>query len=323
MSIRLLSALAIAASLTACATAPGAPNHSYSFGLWGDMPYKKAGDDSKLPAVLNSINASDIAFSVYDGDIKDGSSKCTDDIYVDALKMFGKHEEAGGRMCLATTSGPIATALNNGGLRRARAPGSPAQGDVPYQLRAWARPLAAWSARASSARNMSRTRASSYGGVVFAGVNVPGSNNNVIMSAKECSGQERAQGCRSATPANAEYLERDAANIEWLEASLRASGQGRQGPMDWCWWCRATRALTGRKPKTPMRATLPEFLRLPQLHDRPNRPDRKVTPARSCLCMATRIISRSTSRSTAPPSCCPTSPACRPSAAPLPALGRA
>ena len=89
MSIRLLSALAIAASLTACATAPGTPNNSYSFGLWGDMPYKKAGDDSKLPAVLNSINASDIAFSVYDGDIKDGSSKCTDDIYVDALKMFG------------------------------------------------------------------------------------------------------------------------------------------------------------------------------------------------------------------------------------------
>ena len=88
MSIRLLSALAIAASLTACATAPGTPNNSYSFGLWGDMPYKKAGDELKLPAVLKSINASDIAFSIYDGDIKDGSSHCTDDVYVNALKMF-------------------------------------------------------------------------------------------------------------------------------------------------------------------------------------------------------------------------------------------
>ena len=71
-----------------CAAA--APAQSFSFGLWGDMPYKKAGDDSKLPAVLQSINQSDIAFSIYDGDIKDGSSKCTDDVYTDALKMFDR-----------------------------------------------------------------------------------------------------------------------------------------------------------------------------------------------------------------------------------------
>jgi hypothetical protein len=69
---------------------PGAGTTTFSFGLWGDMPYKKAGDDSKLPAVLQSINQSDIAFSIYDGDIKDGSSKCTDDVYADALVMFGK-----------------------------------------------------------------------------------------------------------------------------------------------------------------------------------------------------------------------------------------
>ena len=61
----------------------------FSFGLWGDMPYKKAGDDPKLPAVLKSINDSDIAFSMYDGDIKDGSSKCTDEVYTEALTMFG------------------------------------------------------------------------------------------------------------------------------------------------------------------------------------------------------------------------------------------
>ncbi|MEY4344882.1 MAG: hypothetical protein RL032_714 [Pseudomonadota bacterium] len=53
------------------------------------MPYKKAGDDPKLPAVLASINRADIEFSLYDGDIKDGSSQCTDDIYTDALSMFG------------------------------------------------------------------------------------------------------------------------------------------------------------------------------------------------------------------------------------------
>ena len=47
----------------------------FTFGLWGDMPYAKAKDQDKIPALLDSINASDIAFSIYDGDIKDGSSK--------------------------------------------------------------------------------------------------------------------------------------------------------------------------------------------------------------------------------------------------------
>ncbi|MEY4750435.1 MAG: hypothetical protein RIQ60_2649 [Pseudomonadota bacterium] len=86
-----LCAAAVITSLSGCAVSQAAAGQSsaYSFGLWGDMPYKKAGDGQKLPAVLASINRSDIAFSIYDGDIKDGSSKCTDDIYSDALKMFG------------------------------------------------------------------------------------------------------------------------------------------------------------------------------------------------------------------------------------------
>ena len=37
---------------------------NFSFGLWGDMPYKKAGDDAKLPNVLASINQSSIDFSI-------------------------------------------------------------------------------------------------------------------------------------------------------------------------------------------------------------------------------------------------------------------
>ena len=36
----------------------------FSFGLWGDMPYAKAGDGTKLPAVLKSINAAKIDFSI-------------------------------------------------------------------------------------------------------------------------------------------------------------------------------------------------------------------------------------------------------------------
>ena len=52
------------------------------------MPYAKADDAPHIPALLEDMNASDIAFSIYDGDIKDGSSECTDAIYTDAIAMF-------------------------------------------------------------------------------------------------------------------------------------------------------------------------------------------------------------------------------------------
>src|SRR4051812_10417046 len=84
----LLLALTAAGSSGALAAEAG-----YSFGLWGDMPYAKAKDEPKIPALIASMNASDIAFSIYDGDIKDGSSKCTDDVFDAAIKMFGQFKK--------------------------------------------------------------------------------------------------------------------------------------------------------------------------------------------------------------------------------------
>ena len=80
MLIRSATTIVLALSLVTCAsTGPAScAKQSYSFDLWGDMPYKKAGDDPKLLAVLKSVNDADVAFSLYDGDTKDGSSKCTD-----------------------------------------------------------------------------------------------------------------------------------------------------------------------------------------------------------------------------------------------------
>lgn len=93
MLLRLAATAIVALWLTACASTAPAPRQTYSFGLWGDMPYKKAGDDPRLPAVLQSINQSDVSFSLFDGDIKDGSSQCSDDVYTDALKMFGSMDK--------------------------------------------------------------------------------------------------------------------------------------------------------------------------------------------------------------------------------------
>ena len=217
MFLRLVSALALAASLTACATAPGTPTNSYTFGLWGDMPYKKAGDDAKLPAVLNSINASDIAFSIYDGDIKDGSSTCSNEIYTDALKMFGTMKKPVVYVpgdnewtdCHRTNNGGYDGLERLAHLRKVMFPTLNSLGQTTLSLEHQGK---------LGEKYVENTRFS-MGPVVFAGINVPGSNNNVIMSAKECTAKS-ARNAAQCDASNAEYLERDAANIQWLESTF-------------------------------------------------------------------------------------------------------
>lgn len=224
MSSQILSKLTISAviafSLTACAGPGGqtaTKTGAFSFGLWGDMPYKKAGDDPKLPAVLASINASDIAFSIYDGDIKDGSSKCTDDVYTDALKMF-----AAMRQPVVYVPGDNEWTdchrVNNGGmdtlerLAHVRKVMFPAMASLGQR----SRPLEHQGKL--GAKFVENTRFS-HGDITFVGINMPGSNNNMVMSAKECSNKS-ARTSAQCDAANAEYLERDSANVTWLTESF-------------------------------------------------------------------------------------------------------
>ena len=230
MSVKSLVSIAVsvlALGLAGCASGPQGPGQGYSFGVWGDMPYKKAGDDPKLPAVLQSINQSDIAFSIYDGDIKDGSSQCTNDIYTDALKMFG------------TLVKPVVYVpgdnewtdchrLNNGGMdalerlshiRKVMFPtlNSLGQSQLPLEHQG-----------KLGEKFVENTRFN-RGGVTFVGINMPGSNNNLVMNAKECSNKS-ARKAADCDAGNAEYLERDAANIAWLADSFaQAKAQNAAG----------------------------------------------------------------------------------------------
>lgn len=222
------AAVVIAAlSLISCATTSAPSAQSYSFGLWGDMPYKKAGDDAKLPAVLQSINKSDIAFSLYDGDIKDGSSKCTDDIYTDALKMFGSMSKPVVYIpgdnewtdCHRTNNGGFNALERLAHLRKVMYPTLNSLGQTQIPLEHQGKLGEKYVENVRFAR----------GGVVFVGLNVPGSNNNIVMSDKECK-DKSARDTAQCDAANAEYLERDAANIEWLAKSFKvAKEQGAKG----------------------------------------------------------------------------------------------
>jgi hypothetical protein len=183
------------------------------------MPYKKAGDDTKLPAVLQSINQSDIAFSLYDGDIKDGSSKCTDDVYTDALTMFGTLRKPVVYIpgdnewtdCHRSNNGGFNALERLAHLRKVMYPSMNSLGQTTLPLE--------HQGKAAGDKFVENVRFA-YGPVMFVGLNVPGSNNNVIMSAKECTNKSvRTQEVCDAS--NAEYLERDAANIAWMEQSFQ------------------------------------------------------------------------------------------------------
>jgi hypothetical protein len=169
--------------------------------------------------VLQSINRADIAFSIFDGDIKDGSSKCTDDAYTDALKMFaamvkpvvyipGDNEWTD---CHRSNNGGYDALERLAHIRKVMYPTLNSLGQTTVALE--------HQGKAAGDKYIENVRFS-RGPVVFVGLNVPGSNNNVILSAKECSNKS-ARKQEQCDASNAEYLDRDAANIAWLMQSFQ------------------------------------------------------------------------------------------------------
>ena len=88
-----LGVLAAAVGVSALAT-PGsghadAGGNSYSIGLWGDVPYSAAQQTVGVPNLLADMNRSHVAFSVHDGDLKQGSnSLCDDALYTRSEEYF-------------------------------------------------------------------------------------------------------------------------------------------------------------------------------------------------------------------------------------------
>ena len=214
MKTRFLAGALLALGMAAAQAQP------FSFGLWGDMPYAKADDEPKIPALIRSINQSDIAFSIYDGDIKDGSSKCTADIYYSALTMFAQMQKPVVYLP-GDNEWTDCHRLNNGGydglerlsfIRKTMfgEPGSLGKRRMP--LLHQGRP---------GEKFVENTRFS-HGRIVFAGFNIPGSNNNKILDEKDCTNKS-ARTAAQCDASNAEYAERDAANVQWMQQSFQAA----------------------------------------------------------------------------------------------------
>lgn len=101
MKLLTLSTFAVAVTLTGVVAAGGqgtafAPRANaegdgrFTFALIGDMPYGAEGD-AKFPHVLADLNADrNLSFVVHDGDFKNGSSLCSDAVFLNRLDLFNQ-----------------------------------------------------------------------------------------------------------------------------------------------------------------------------------------------------------------------------------------
>jgi hypothetical protein len=67
----------------------------YAVGLWGDLPYSAVQESTGLPNLLQDMNEAHLAFTVHNGDLKQGSgSPCDDALYNRALGWFNSLDRA-------------------------------------------------------------------------------------------------------------------------------------------------------------------------------------------------------------------------------------
>lgn len=217
MKTGLLACLSGAAFLAAMAAPAAAQDGGFSFALWGDLPYAKSNDLPKIKGLIDDMNASDIAFSIFDGDIKDGSSKCTDQTFTDAIGIFnglkmpavyvpGDNEWTD---CHRTNNGGYDNLERLDHLRKV----------MFADPQSFGMQKMAMDHQAAPGEKFAENTRFVHGGIVFVGLNIPGSNNNKVNSDKACTNKS-ARTKEQCDADNKEYAERDAANIGWTHQAF-------------------------------------------------------------------------------------------------------
>jgi len=184
----------------------------------GRHALRKNGDAPKIQALIDDINASKVAFTVFDGDIKDGSSFCYDSQYTDAIDRFNSFKKPmiyvpGDNEwtdCHRTNNGGYSNLERLFHVRQVMfiTPDSFGQKKIKLEHQG--------ELGGEYAENVRWTR----GNVMFVGLNVPGSNNNYVKPG-ECVSSKSKRIQTDCDADASEYLARDAANIEFLKESFQ------------------------------------------------------------------------------------------------------
>jgi hypothetical protein len=217
-----------------------ARQNAFTFALWGDTPYS-ATEVSKLPALIADINAAKVAFSVFDGDIKSGSSQCTDGVFAAAIQRFGTFQSP---MVYVPGDNEWTDChrINNGSYNALERLSFLRQTMFAEEQSFGQRTLLLEHQGPLGGMYSENTRWI-YGDVVFLGLNIPGSDNNKVDVGPNndctmtlpldcttgkpippppnvCLFAKSARTCDDCKADNAEYAARDENNIAWLRESF-------------------------------------------------------------------------------------------------------
>jgi len=198
---------------------------NYTVGLFGDMPYNALGR-AQFPNLLADINASHVAFSVFDGDLKAGADgPCSNSLYFTALANFNTLKQP-----LIWLPGDNDWTDCWGRYGPSTLPYSD-----PLERLNFERVLFASTPQSLGQKTLTLTRQSSaypenirwkFGPLVYLGLNVQGSNDNYPYPGVDGETRSDAEIARQ----RAEEVARKAANVAWLKegfayaASVRAKG---------------------------------------------------------------------------------------------------
>ena len=192
--------------IAGCATRSFQPHmitRSFDFALIGDTPYTDEQITNLFPNLIAELNQERLVFVVHDGDIKSGATPCDDKILEDRLRdfqsfkhpliyLFGDNEWTD---CARATNGfdPNERLAK---LRELFARGDESLGQSKVHL-----------TRQSLDSNFSKFRENvrwTRSGVMFVGLNVPGSINNY---------------------GKPEFAERNVANLAWIKEAFALARQ--------------------------------------------------------------------------------------------------
>lgn len=233
---RTATAAALAIAAVGLLAVPGAasarPIHiddngrnAYEIGLFGDMPYGDTGR-AQYPALLADMNAHDLALSLFDGDMKNGSEPC--------YASFDGSAQAAGkpdvytyeRDLLNTLKAPVITTPGDNEWTdcdrpATKGPTFDANGRLAYERQVFfateqtqgQEPTTVTRQSPQYPENATKT----VGPVTYATVNVPGSNNNWAITPADGNVAE----------AQAEYTARNAANLAWIRSTFDAARAAR------------------------------------------------------------------------------------------------
>lgn len=202
-----------------------ADNAPFSFGLWGDMPYAKNGDGAKngekMTRLVDSMNAANLAFTIFDGDTKDGSSECTNAaIGQESIDLFNSLQ-APTVYVLGDNEWTDCHRINNGGynnlerlnyLRQTMFVDEYSFGQNKMKLKRFGQPQGEYSEIAFWLHN----------NVMFVALNVPGSNNNKVNK-DECISSKSVRTQADCDADNVEYKARDKANIRFMRRAFEVA----------------------------------------------------------------------------------------------------